>query len=143
MRILFIGDVFGKAGRKALNQHLRPLIAQQRIDFCVANVENAAGGFGITPAIVDEEESAPQVLRPGYQGVFSQIGVPFSRLPDDALGVPGVVVLPLRRPRPGDACSKHVRFGIHAHLGLKSANQRTNREWRPDWGRRPPAPRTT
>jgi metallophosphoesterase (TIGR00282 family) len=54
MRVLFVGDVFGKAGRRVLKEKLPGLLAEQRIDFCVANVENAAGGFGITPPIVEE-----------------------------------------------------------------------------------------
>ena len=54
MRVLFIGDIFGKPGRRALHEKLQSLMQQQRIDFCVANVENAAGGFGITPQIADE-----------------------------------------------------------------------------------------
>lgn len=54
MRILCVGDVFGKAGRKALFEKLHGLIQAHQIDFCTANVENAAGGFGITPQIVEE-----------------------------------------------------------------------------------------
>jgi hypothetical protein len=54
MRVLFVGDVFGKPGRKALFSRLQGVIESQRIDFCVANVENAAGGFGITPQIAGE-----------------------------------------------------------------------------------------
>ncbi len=54
MRVLFIGDIFGKPGRKALFEKLQGLIQAHRIDFSVANVENAAGGFGLTPQIVDE-----------------------------------------------------------------------------------------
>ncbi len=54
MRVLFIGDIFGKPGRKILQERLRGLIHEHRIDFCVANAENAAGGFGITPQIVEE-----------------------------------------------------------------------------------------
>jgi metallophosphoesterase (TIGR00282 family) len=54
MRVLFVGDVFGKAGRRVLDQALRSVVLEQRIDFCVANAENAAGGFGITPPIADE-----------------------------------------------------------------------------------------
>jgi metallophosphoesterase (TIGR00282 family) len=54
MRVLFIGDVFGKPGRRLIQQKLHGLIQQLRIDFCVANVENAAAGFGITPEIADE-----------------------------------------------------------------------------------------
>lgn len=54
LRILFVGDVFGKAGRRILREMLPGLTAARRIDFCVANVENAAGGFGITPPIAEE-----------------------------------------------------------------------------------------
>jgi 2',3'-cyclic-nucleotide 2'-phosphodiesterase len=54
MRVLFIGDIFGKPGRKVLQEKLRGLLHEHSIDFCIANGENAAGGFGITPEIVDE-----------------------------------------------------------------------------------------
>ena len=54
MRVLFIGDIFGKPGRRILQDKLQALIHECRIDFCVANVENAAAGFGITPQIADE-----------------------------------------------------------------------------------------
>ncbi|HYK87237.1 MAG TPA: TIGR00282 family metallophosphoesterase [Acidobacteriota bacterium] len=54
MRVLFIGDIFGKPGRRILQEKLHGLIQEHRIDFCVANAENAAGGFGITPQIADE-----------------------------------------------------------------------------------------
>ncbi len=54
MRILFLGDVVGRAGRDAVRSWLPALISGQRIDFCVVNGENAAAGFGMTPAIVRE-----------------------------------------------------------------------------------------
>ena len=54
MRVLFIGDVFGKPGRRILQERLQELIQEHRVDFCVANVENAAAGFGITPELTDE-----------------------------------------------------------------------------------------
>ncbi len=54
MRVLFVGDVFGKPGRRILHEKLHGVIQEYRIDFCVANAENAAGGFGITPQIADE-----------------------------------------------------------------------------------------
>lgn len=47
MRILMIGDVFGKAGRQALRAILPKLIDKHRVDFVVANVENLAGGRGV------------------------------------------------------------------------------------------------
>jgi len=54
MRTLFIGDVFGKPGRRLLQDKLHEIINEYRIDFCIANIENAAAGFGITPQIADE-----------------------------------------------------------------------------------------
>ncbi|MFH0926714.1 MAG: TIGR00282 family metallophosphoesterase [bacterium] len=54
MRILFIGDIIGKTGRQALSRFLPELIDLYQIDACIANAENAAGGFGITPKVLDE-----------------------------------------------------------------------------------------
>jgi len=54
MLILFIGDVFGKPGRRVLKERLPDLRRKRRVDFVVANGENAADGFGITPAILEE-----------------------------------------------------------------------------------------
>jgi metallophosphoesterase (TIGR00282 family) len=53
MNILFIGDVFGRPGRDLVKRGLRPLAARFDIDFVIANVENAAGGFGVTREIGD------------------------------------------------------------------------------------------
>jgi len=54
MRLLFVGDIVGRAGRTALINRLPGLRARWRLDFVVVNGENAAGGFGITEAICDE-----------------------------------------------------------------------------------------
>jgi metallophosphoesterase (TIGR00282 family) len=54
MNILFIGDIIGKAGRQALQGNLKKVITYHKIDFVIANGENAAGGMGITPPIVLE-----------------------------------------------------------------------------------------
>lgn len=54
MRLVFIGDVIGKAGRRAINQHLPKLKSAFKPDIVVVNGENAAGGFGITEKIFDE-----------------------------------------------------------------------------------------
>lgn len=51
MRILFIGDIVGKPGRRAVELLLPKLVKEQRIDFVIANGENAAGGNGITKEI--------------------------------------------------------------------------------------------
>lgn len=54
MRILFIGDIFGKPGRRVVLDHLADIAQNKQIDLVVANAENAAGGFGITPRLADE-----------------------------------------------------------------------------------------
>ncbi|MEX2262995.1 MAG: TIGR00282 family metallophosphoesterase [Bryobacteraceae bacterium] len=54
MRLLFIGDIFGAPGRRIVADHCRDIVAVQGIDLVIANVENAAGGFGITPALAEE-----------------------------------------------------------------------------------------
>jgi len=54
MRIAFLGDVNGRAGRHVLASQLPRLVAARSIDFVVANVENAADGFGITPELSEE-----------------------------------------------------------------------------------------
>lgn len=54
MRILFIGDIVGKPGREVIQKVLQKVISADRIDFIIANGENAAGGMGITPAIAQE-----------------------------------------------------------------------------------------
>ena len=50
MRLLFLGDVMGRAGRAAVAARLPELRAAWRLDFVVVNAENASGGMGLTPA---------------------------------------------------------------------------------------------
>ncbi len=57
MRILFIGDIVGKTGRKGLSRYLPELIKTRDIDFTIANGENAAGGAGITHSVFIELRS--------------------------------------------------------------------------------------
>lgn len=54
MNILFIGDIVGRTGRKAVKEFLPVLKNKYSIDFVVANVENAAGGFGLTSKVAEE-----------------------------------------------------------------------------------------
>ncbi|HEB76411.1 MAG TPA: TIGR00282 family metallophosphoesterase [Nitrospirae bacterium] len=54
MRVLLIGDIVGKTGRKAVKAFLPTLISRFKIDLTVANCENAAGGFGITEKVAAE-----------------------------------------------------------------------------------------
>ena len=54
MRILFIGDIFGRPGRTIVKDRLPGLVKDHAIDLIIANGENAAAGFGITPQLAEE-----------------------------------------------------------------------------------------
>ena len=54
MNILFIGDIFASAGRGIVADKLHYIVSTENIDLTIANAENAAGGFGITPLIAEE-----------------------------------------------------------------------------------------
>src|SRR6516225_8146586 len=54
MRLLFVGDVVGRAGRAVLLENLPNLRRAWALDCVIVNGENAAGGFGITEAIVSD-----------------------------------------------------------------------------------------
>ena len=114
MRLLFVGDVMGKPGRGILARLLPELVDRRRIDYVVVNVENAAGGFGVTPRIMaelaelpvdcftsgnhiwDKKESVetlervPNLLRPAnYPGENPGVGV---HVGETAAGIPVAVV---------------------------------------------------
>jgi metallophosphoesterase (TIGR00282 family) len=54
MNILIIGDVVGSPGRAIMKKALPAVFRKHDVDYCIANVENAAGGFGVTREICDE-----------------------------------------------------------------------------------------
>jgi len=54
MKVLFIGDIVGSPGRRIVQERLADLVSQRGIDLVIANGENAASGFGITPRLVEE-----------------------------------------------------------------------------------------
>jgi metallophosphoesterase (TIGR00282 family) len=54
MNVLLIGDVVGSPGRNILKKALPKVVKKYDVDYVVANVENAAGGFGVTKEICDE-----------------------------------------------------------------------------------------
>jgi len=67
MKMLFIGDVVGKSGRRALRRFLPELQDETEADLTVVNAENAAGGFGVTAGVLEEllEQSEIDVLTSG------------------------------------------------------------------------------
>jgi metallophosphoesterase (TIGR00282 family) len=54
MRVLFIGDIVGSPGRQIVHDRLADIVAQRQIDLVIANGENSASGFGITPRLAQE-----------------------------------------------------------------------------------------
>lgn len=66
MLVLVVGDIIGQPGRKAVHEVLPQLRRQYRLDMVIVNAENAAGGFGLTPAIAQELiETGVHVLTSG------------------------------------------------------------------------------
>jgi 2',3'-cyclic-nucleotide 2'-phosphodiesterase len=54
VKILFVGDIFGSPGRRIVADHVEDIVRANQIDLAIANAENAAAGFGITPAIAED-----------------------------------------------------------------------------------------
>jgi 2',3'-cyclic-nucleotide 2'-phosphodiesterase len=59
VNILFVGDVVGSPGRRALHEALISVIDRQKIDFTIVNIENAAGGFGLTVELFEDLSKMP------------------------------------------------------------------------------------
>jgi len=59
VNILFVGDVVGAPGRRALNEALTGVIDRHRVDFTIVNIENAAGGFGLTVELFEDLSRMP------------------------------------------------------------------------------------
>lgn len=82
-RFLFVGDVVGKPGRRALSSLLPELIDHRRVDAVIVNVENAAGGRGVTPGVLEELALLPiDCMTTGNHAWAKREGVPlFDRMP--------------------------------------------------------------
>ena len=59
MIVLFVGDVVGKPGRRVLARQLNGLMDRHLIDYVIVNVENSAGGFGVTHEVIAEFDELP------------------------------------------------------------------------------------
>jgi metallophosphoesterase (TIGR00282 family) len=109
MRLLFLGDVFGKAGRAAVEALAPAIQAEERIDVTVMNVENVAGGSGVTAADADALLRHAQLLTSGNhiwskREVASYLDAPGSRL-----------LRPMNYPPPAPGRG----VGIVEHRGFK------------------------
>jgi metallophosphoesterase (TIGR00282 family) len=97
MKVLIIGDVLSKVGRRALADGLPELKKKLGVDFCTANVENGAGMFGVTRKVVEEiRSSGVDVMTSGNHIWDKREGVSLLDEYDDILrpanyppGVPG------------------------------------------------------
>jgi metallophosphoesterase (TIGR00282 family) len=54
LNILFVGDIFGSAGRRIVREHIGHVREANDVELVIINAENAAGGFGVTPQIAEE-----------------------------------------------------------------------------------------
>lgn len=54
MKILYIGDIMGEPGRRAVGRMVPRVVSQRQADVVIGNGENVAGGFGITPELAEE-----------------------------------------------------------------------------------------
>ena len=54
MRVLFVGDIVGSPGRQIVQDRLADIVTQRQVDLVIANGENSASGFGITPRLAEE-----------------------------------------------------------------------------------------
>jgi metallophosphoesterase (TIGR00282 family) len=108
MNILFIGDVFGSAGRHIVHEHLPHLIETHAVDLLVINGENAAGGFGITPSLAEEFfDLGAQVITTGNHIWDKREILEYMKVPADS-HERGRRIL-----RPGNFVSGTPGFGVY------------------------------
>lgn len=75
MRILFIGDIFGEPGRRAVEYWLPKLVEQHGLDFVLANVDNAAGGKGLTDKTCEELFKTPIDVMTAGNHIWEQASI--------------------------------------------------------------------
>jgi metallophosphoesterase (TIGR00282 family) len=92
MRILFIGDIVGRPGRELVKRGVPALVDHHHIDLVVANVENAAAGFGIT------REAGDQILAAGVDVMTSGNHVWDKKEALDYIGVEPRLLRPANYP---------------------------------------------
>ncbi len=87
MNILFVGDIFGSAGRHIVREHLPHLLESYAVDLLVINGENAAGGFGITPSLAEEIfDLGAHVITTGNHIWDKKEIFPYMAVPADSYG---------------------------------------------------------
>ena len=92
MKLLFIGDIFGRPGRDLVRHGLDAVVAHHHVDFVIANGENAAGGNGLTREIGD------QLLSQGVDVITSGNHIWDKKEVYEYLGVEARVLRPANYP---------------------------------------------
>ena len=106
MRLLFLGDVVGRSGRNAVIEKLPKLRSRYKLDFVAVNGENAAGGFGITEAILEELLAAgADVVTLGNHAWDQKEALVFIERQDRLLRP---INYPPARPARGPGCSRRA-----------------------------------
>lgn len=95
MNILFIGDIFGSAGRRIVEEHIGHVMESHAIDLVIINGENAAGGFGITPAIAEDIfDLGAHVITTGNHFWDKKEILEYIKVPADSHGRPRRILRP-------------------------------------------------
>jgi metallophosphoesterase (TIGR00282 family) len=85
LNILFIGDIFGSAGRRIVREHIGYLREAHNVELIVINAENAAGGFGLTPQLAEEFfELGADVLTTGNHVWDKRELIDYMNVPDNS-----------------------------------------------------------
>jgi 2',3'-cyclic-nucleotide 2'-phosphodiesterase len=99
VKILFVGDVFGSAGRKIVAEHVGHVMETHEIDLLIINGENAAGGFGITPSIADDLfDLGAHVITTGNHFWDKRELLDYLRVPEDSHGRARRILRPANYP---------------------------------------------
>ncbi len=116
MKILIIGDVVGSPGRTILKKALPKLLKKHDIDYCIANGENAAGGFGIT------QDTARELLEAGVDCLTSGNHIWDKREIIPALDDFPQLIRPLNYPEGQPGRGTHVGKGKQSGIAVATLN---------------------
>lgn len=114
MNILFVGDIFGSAGRRIVREHIGHIRDAHSVDLTIINAENAAGGFGVTPQIADDLfDQGADVLTTGNHVWDKKELLEYLAVPADSIERPRRILRPanLQRGVPGYGVYEGVTAG--------------------------------
>ncbi len=108
MNILFVGDIYGSAGRHIAQEHVPQLVETHQVDLLVINGENAAGGKGITPSLAEELfDLGAQVITTGNHIWDKKEIFDYMTVPVDSHGRGRRII------RPANYTTKAPGFGVY------------------------------